>query len=279
MMIGKNIRLERIINRQTRRTVIVPMDHGVTIGPISGLIDMKQAVNTVVEGGANAIVVHKGIVRAGHRQSGKDIGLIIHMSASTVMSPDPTGKVLVCTVEEALRKGADGVSIHVNLGAPTEDDMLNHLGEVSRGCEEWGMPLLAMMYTRGAKLKSESEPAAVSHAARIAAELGADIVKVTYTGSAKSFRSVVEGCPIPVLIAGGEKADSDRAVFEAVRGALDAGGAGVCMGRNAFQHRNPLGMMRAIGAMVHENATPQQAAAILAGRSLKPRARGRRARA
>ena len=133
------------------------------------------------------------------------------------------------------------------------------------------MPLLAMMYNRGAKVKSESDPGAVSHAARIAAELGADIVKVTYTGSAKSFRRVVEGCPIPVLIAGGEKADTDRAVFEAVRGALDAGCAGVCMGRNAFQHRDPLGMMRAIGAMVHENATPEQAAAVLAGSARRPR--------
>jgi class I fructose-bisphosphate aldolase len=128
---------------------------------------------------------------------------------------------------------------------------------------EWGMPLLAMMYTRGAKLKSESDPEAVSHAARIAAELGADLVKVTYTGSAESFRQVTEGCPIPVLIAGGEKAGSERAVFENVRGALDAGGAGVCIGRNVFQHRDPLSMMRAICATVHQNASAEDALDIL----------------
>jgi len=140
MMIGKNIRLERIINRKTGKTVIVPMDHGVTEGPIRGLIDMKKAVDNVVNGGANAIIVHKGIVKVGHRQSGKDIGLIIHLSASTSMSPDPTGKVLVCTVEEALQIGADGVSIQVNLGAPTDDVMLDHFGQISRNCMQWGMP-------------------------------------------------------------------------------------------------------------------------------------------
>ncbi len=279
MSYGKKIRLERIIDRNSGRTVIVPMDHGVTVGPIKGLVDMKKMVDAVSLGGANAVLGHLGLPLHGHRQSGKDVGLILHLSGSTIWSPDPNAKILVNTVENAIRMGADAVSIHVNIGATSESVMLRDLGDIAVKCIDWGMPLLAMMYTRGAKLKSESEPAAVSHAARIAAELGADIVKVTYTGSAKSFRSVVEGCPIPVLIAGGEKADSDRAVFEAVRGALDAGGAGVCMGRNAFQHRNPLGMMRAIGAMVHENATPQQAAAILAGRSLKPRARGRRARA
>lgn len=263
MMIGKNIRLERIINRQTRRTVIVPMDHGVTIGPISGLINMKQAVNTVVEGGANAIVVHKGIVRAGHRQSGKDIGLIIHMLASTVMSPDPTGKVLVCTVEEALRKGADGVSIHVNLGAPTKDDMLNHLGEVSRGCEEWGMPLLAMMYTRGAKIKSEYDVKFIKHAARVGAELGADIVKVNYPGSPQAFEEVTSGCSVPVVIAGGEKMESDLAILNMVEGAIKAGGAGVSIGRNVFQHADPRKMIAAISAIVHGEVPAKEAAKLL----------------
>jgi DhnA family fructose-bisphosphate aldolase class Ia len=128
------------------------------------------------------------------------------------------------------------------------------------------------MYTRGKKLKSESDPEAVSHAARIAAELGADLVKVTYTGSAASFRKVTSGCPIPVLIAGGEKAETDKEVFENVRGALDAGGSGVCIGRNVFQHRDPLSMMRAICAMVHDNATVAEAVKILGGsRKTKPK--------
>ena len=127
-MIGKKIRLERIIDRNSGRTVIVPMDHGVTVGPIEGLADMRTAVTNMVEGGANAILMHKGIVRAGHRASGRDVGLIIHLSAGTTMSPDPNAKELVCTVEEAVKLGADAVSIHINLGAETDTLMLRQLG-------------------------------------------------------------------------------------------------------------------------------------------------------
>ena len=272
MILGKRIRMERIVDRNSGKTVVVPMDHGVTVGPIPGLVDMCAAVDAVVEGGANAVLGHMGLPLHGHRQSGKDVGLILHLSGSTVWSPDPNAKMLVNTVETALKMGADAVSIHVNVGAESEAEMLRDLGTVSVACMEWGMPLLAMMYTRGKKLKSESDPEAVSHAARIAAELGADLVKVTYTGSARSFRTVTEGCPIPVLIAGGEKAGSDRAVFENVRGALEAGGSGVSIGRNVFQHRDPLHMMRAICAMVHNDASVADAIQILAaGRKRAPK--------
>jgi len=265
-MIGKNIRLERIINRKTGKTVIVPMDHGVTVGPIRGLIDMKKAVDNVVNGGGNAIIVHKGIVRAGHRQSGNDIGLIVHMSASTSMSPDPTGKVLVCTVEEALQIGADGVSIHVNLGAPTDDVMLEHFGQISGRCMQWGMPLVAMMYTRGAKIKSEYDVAYVKHAARVGAELGADIVKVNYTGSPQSFEQVTGGCPVPVVIAGGEKLESDDDILNMVEGAIKAGAAGVSIGRNVFQHAAPTRMIAAISMVVHEGASARVAVRALKGK-------------
>ena len=115
-ILGKKIRLERILNRNTGRTVIVPMDHGISVGPIAGLIDMKTAIQKVAEGGANAIVEHKGLVAEGHRRQGRDVGLIIHMSASTSLAVQPHAKCLVCSVEEAIRLGADGVSIHVNLG-------------------------------------------------------------------------------------------------------------------------------------------------------------------
>ena len=130
-MLGKKIRLERIMNRETKRTVIVPMDHGVTQGPIKGLIDPKDIVNKVAEGGANAIICHRGFALAGHRGYGKDVGLIIHLSASTKFSPDPNHKVLVCTVEDAIKLGADAVSIHINVGANDEDEMLTKFGIIS----------------------------------------------------------------------------------------------------------------------------------------------------
>jgi len=264
-MIGKKIRLERIIDRDSRRTVIIPMDHGVTVGPIDGLADMRTTISKVVAGGANAILMHKGIVRAGHRGTGRDVGLIVHLSGGTSLSPDPNAKELVCTVEEAIKLGADAVSVHINLGAETDREMLEQLGFVSERCLEWQMPLVAMMYTRGEKIADEYEVNNVKHAARVGAELGADIVKVVYTGSAESFAEVVEGCPVPVVIAGGAKMDSDEDIFRMVAGALEAGAAGLSIGRNAFQHGNPTKMIEVLSKMVHKNASVEQAVESLLG--------------
>uniref|UniRef100_A0A7C3SJ04 2-amino-3,7-dideoxy-D-threo-hept-6-ulosonate synthase n=1 Tax=Desulfobacca acetoxidans TaxID=60893 RepID=A0A7C3SJ04_9BACT len=264
-MVGKLIRMERIMNRETGRTVIVPMDHGVTVGPIEGLIDMKSTVNQVASGGANAIVLHKGLVEGGHRRRGKDVGLIIHLSASTALSPFPNAKTLVCTVEEAIKLGADAVSVHINIGNGSEKEMLSDLGFVAMKAQEWGMPLLAMMYPRGEKIKDEYDVKVIKHVARLGAELGADIIKCSYTGSVESFREVVVGCPVPVVIAGGPKMSSDREILEMVKGAVEAGGAGVSIGRNIFQHRDPSRMVGAISLIVHENASVEEALSFLQG--------------
>lgn len=261
--LGKRIRMERIINRNTGNTVIVPMDHGISMGPIEGLKNMKDAIHNVAEGGANAIVEHKGLVGEGHRGEGKDIGLIIHLSASTSLSPYPNVKTLVCTVEEAIKLGADAVSIHINLGNGQEKEMLRDFGRVSNEARIWGMPLLAMIYPRGEKIKDEYDVNAVKHAARVGNEMGADIVKVSYTGSVETFKEVVEGCAVPVVIAGGPKMDSDREILEMVKGAIEAGGKGVSIGRNVFQHRNPTAMVRAISAIVNENSSVENALKIL----------------
>lgn len=265
MQIGKEIRLDRILNRQTNKTVIVPMDHGVTVGPVPGLIDMPAMVNHVARGGADAVLGHVGLPRLGHRGYGPDIGLILHLSASTSLGPDPNNKVLVSNVERAIKYGADAVSIHVNLGAENESHMLRDLGDVAMRCEEWGMPLVAMMYTRGSKVKNEYDPKVVKHAARVGAELGADIVKVAYTGSPESFSEVVSGCFVPVVIAGGEKMETDQQVMEMVKGSLEAGGAGVSIGRNAFQHREPKRLVWAISQMVHHDWSVKQALNYLEG--------------
>ena len=267
-MIGKQIRLERIIDRNTYNTVIVPMDHGVSSGPIYGITDLKEAIDRVVRGGANAIVEHKGMVGAGHRRSGKDVGLIIHLSASTSLSPYPNTKTMVCTVEEAVRLGADAVSIHVNIGDEMERQMLNDFGMVSRRAQEWGMPLLAMIYPRGGKIADEYDPKVLKHAARLGAELGADIVKISYSGTVESFQEVVAGCRVPIVIAGGEKMESDKQILETVKGAMDAGAAGVSIGRNVFQHKNPTRMVGAVSMIVHENAAVEEAAAYLNSHTL-----------
>ncbi|HIX41414.1 2-amino-3,7-dideoxy-D-threo-hept-6-ulosonate synthase [uncultured Desulfovibrio sp.] len=263
MYLGKQVRLERIINREDHRTIIVPMDHGVTIGAVDGLVDMREAVNDMAIGGADAVLMHKGLIRCSHRSAGKDVGLIVHLSASTMLTPNANTKTLVGTVEEGIKHGADAVSVHVNLGDPNERLMLADLGKVAAACDDWHMPLLAMMYARGPEIANSFDPKVVAHCARVGVELGADIVKVSYTGDMDSFADVVSGCCVPVVIAGGERMDSTRQVLQMVHDSIKAGGAGVSMGRNVFQHPRRIELMRALRAIVHDNADVDHALAIV----------------
>ena len=258
-LIGKSVRLERIVNRETKKTVIVPMDHGVTVGPIKGLTNLNEMVDKVAEGGANAVLGHRGLPLYGHRRYGKDIGLIIHLSGASSLSPDPNNKVLVMNVDEAIVMGADAVSVHINVGADYESDMFKLLGSVSGECMRWGMPLVAMMYPRGKKVKSEHDVEAVKLAARVGAELGADIVKTNYTGDVDSFREVVQGCMVPVVVAGGPRMENSKQVLQMVWEASQAGAAGASIGRNVFQAPDPTKMVRAIAKIVHEDYTSSEA--------------------
>lgn len=257
--IGKSVRLERILEKKSKHTIIVPMDHGVSVGPIKGLIDMPKMINKAADGGANAVLMHKGIVRHGHRGYGKDVGLIMHLSASTALAPDPNNKVLVTTVEEALKLGADAVSVHINIGAENEADMLQKLGDTASKCQEWGMPLLAMMYPRGAKVGSEHDVEVVKLAARAGAELGADIIKTNYTGDPDTFKEVVRGCPVPVVIAGGPQMDTTEDVLQMVHDAISVGCSGTSIGRNVFQHPDPTAMIRAMSKIVHDGSDVEEA--------------------
>ncbi len=261
--IGKKVRMERIINRKSRNMLIVPMDHGISIGPVKGLVEMTDTINKVAEGGANAVLMQKGMVKHGHRGFGPDIGLIVHVSASTSLGPDPDNKVTVCSVERAIRYGADAVSMHINIASETEADQLVELGMLSEECDYWGVPLVAMMYPRGKKVKNPHDPETVAHVARVGAELGADLVKTNYTGDEDSFKDVVRGCQVPVVIAGGPKADTDRDILEMVRGAMNAGARGAAIGRNIFQHEDPTRMTRAVAVIVHENGTVEEALEVL----------------
>ncbi len=263
MYFGKQIRLERILNRNNGRTIIVPMDHGVSMGAVPGLLDMKETVNDMAQGGADAVLMHKGLVRCSYRRAGSDIGLIIHMSASTDLSPQSNYKTLVSSVEEGIRHGADCVSIHVNLGDPNEEKMLADFGRVAEAADNWGMPLLAMMYGRGPKIKNSYAPEVVAHCARVGVELGADIVKVSYTGDMASFADVVSSCCVPVVIAGGPRMESTRDVLTMVHDSLKAGGAGLSMGRNVFAHPRRVQMVRALRALVHEDADVETALKIV----------------
>jgi len=238
------------------------MDHGVTIGPCKGIEQMQKTVNNLVKGKADAILVHKGIAKQVYAVN---VGLIVMLSGASSLSPNPNNKVQVCSVQEAIRLGADGVSLHINVGAQDEDKMLMTLGKVADECDMFGMPLLAMMYPRGPKITNEHAPDVVAHAARLGAELGADIVKTNYTGDLDTFKNVVECCPVPVVIAGGPKAKTAKDTLEMTAEALKAGSAGLSIGRNVFQHENQVAMVKALSAMVHDGASVGEALKILGG--------------
>jgi fructose-bisphosphate aldolase/2-amino-3,7-dideoxy-D-threo-hept-6-ulosonate synthase len=165
----------------------------------------------------------------------------------------------VASVEETISLGADAVSVHVNVGAANESEQLKNLGDTAEICASWGMPLFAMMYPRGPKIKNQHDPTLVAHAARVGAELGADIIKTVYTGDIKSFGKIIRGCPVPIVIAGGPKMATDRDVLQMASEAMEAGAIGISIGRNIFQHRNPTAMTRALVQIVHENTTVDKA--------------------
>ena len=259
MNVGKTRRLKRIM-QQDNRTVIIPMDHGVTVGPIQGIENMQTITDKLVAGKADAILVHKGIAK---RIDIDNAALIVMLSGMSNLSPNVNQKVQVCSVQEAVRMSADGVAVHINVGSPYENEMLATLGKVSEECELYGMPLLAMMYPRGPKITNEHDPTVVAHAARIGAELGADIIKTNYTGSIESFKVVIESCPAPIVIAGGPKCKSIGEVLQTTYDAVKAGAAGLSIGRNVFQCEDPTKITKALASIVHQGATVEQAQKIL----------------
>jgi len=185
------------------------------------------------------------------------------LSGITIHCPDPNNKVQICSVDNAVRLGADAVSVHINVGAKQEAQMLSTLGKVACECDDYGMPLLAMMYPRGPNIKDSHAVDVVAHAARLGAELGADIIKTNYTGDVESFKDVVSSCPVPVIIAGGPKMETSRDVLQMVKDSITAGGAGFSIGRNVFQHEDPTKIVKALSAIVHKEASVNEALKIL----------------
>jgi fructose-bisphosphate aldolase / 2-amino-3,7-dideoxy-D-threo-hept-6-ulosonate synthase len=263
MVLGRDIRLSRILKKD--RMLCIPMDHGISNGPIPGLENIHSVIYQCEKAGLTCVLVNKGIIKTLPRAI--DIGLIVHLSGSTSIGPAPNRKVLMGTVEEALRLGADAVSVHINIGAKEEPEMLYNLGMISDKCDEWNIPLIAMMYPRGETIKNQYDPEIVAHTARIGAEAGADIVKSVYTGEVNSFRKVVKSCPVPIVIAGGPKAKTDKDIVEMCFGAMEAGAKGVTFGRNIFQHRNPPAIIHALSNIILGGKSPKEVLADLEQRA------------
>ncbi len=255
---GLSARLNRISTGD--RYLIVPMDHGITLGAVEGLKNIESTIDAVTRGGADAVLTQKGIAPRVHPNT-NGAGYIVHLNASTALGPDANDKRPTGTVKGAIRAGADAISMHINVGSNHEPGQIEFLADLTEQAADYGLPTLAMAYARGANLEGddpEHDAGNLGHAVRLAEELGADVVKTAYSGDADGFRSVVESTRLPVVIAGGEP-EGDRATLEAVRGAVDAGAAGVSMGRSIFQHDDPEAITRAVSAVVHEDQTADEA--------------------
>ncbi|MEM2808570.1 MAG: 2-amino-4,5-dihydroxy-6-one-heptanoic acid-7-phosphate synthase, partial [Candidatus Caldarchaeum sp.] len=166
--------------------------------------------------------------------------------------------------EEALRLGVDAVSVHINIGGVDDDVMLEHLGLVADACDEWQVPMIAMMYPRGENIKNPSDPAVISHVARVGAELGADIVKTPMpSANVEEIEAVTRSCPVPVVAAGGPKMERDEDVLRLAYASVAGGCMGITFGRNVFQHRSPENMVKALRRIVIEGRRVEEALPVL----------------
>lgn len=248
--LGRSFRMKRLF-RSDGRIVVVALDHGGFMGPAPGWVDPAPTVEAVVKGGADAILTTIGVVeKCGHIAAGKS-GIILSTPMSTSMD---------ATVDAAMNLGVDALKIFAVVGGAEEQATMASLWSTSLACKKRGLPLLAEMYpVKSEKVPNPTERDVVAKYSRIGAEMGADFVKTFYTGDSQSFRYVAESCPVPVIILGGAKTDSDRDLLKMAKDSLDAGGSGVAFGRNVWQHKNPEGITRAVAGVVHQGWSVEEA--------------------
>jgi 2-amino-4,5-dihydroxy-6-oxo-7-(phosphonooxy)heptanoate synthase len=249
---GRSLRLGRLLKSEDAPLFLVPLDHTVTDGPFTDAHRYDRLLNILAENGADAIVVHKGRLRLLQKSVYAKLSVIVHISASTKYSTDPSYKYQVGDVEDCLRRGADAVSVHVNVGSPTEDQQIRSMAQVADACDRAGLPLLAMIYPRGPGIKDHPPLETLCHAASLAVDLGADIVKLPLNGSAQDMKQVIDSCPIPVLSAGGSQV-SDKEFSTFVENAMKSGARGLAAGRNIFMAADPGAKVREVRRILHAN--------------------------
>lgn len=243
------------------RTVIIALDHGLIDGPCPGFERPGETIAAVVAGGPDAVLTSRGIAEAFAAEL-SPVGLILRSDGSTTGlgsdGPGPAGSFF--GPEDALRLGADAVAVTAMPGSDSEADTLRNLARTVSEAGRWGLPVMAEMVPGGFGASSEQRGTeAVALAARLGAELGADLIKAPHC---PDFYQVAASTFAPVVILGGSKG-SEADTLAVVRTALDAGAAGVAMGRNVFQSPDPAAMTRALVAMVHDNASLADALAVL----------------
>lgn len=250
-MEGCKRRVRRLFSARSDKTILLPLDHGVTEGLLPGLEDMKTLLQQLDPKLVQGVILHKGLARELGSFVDTRQNLIVHLSAGTRHGLPPYNRSLVCSIQEALRIGADAVSVHINIGNDLEDRMLSDMGMVVDEAHQLGIPVLAAVFARGGQIVNELDPTLVAHCIRLGAELGADIVIVPFSGETDSFARAIAACPVPVLIAGGPRQPGFENFLQMIKQVMDTGAKGVSIGRNIFQHPEPIKALEMIAEIVH----------------------------
>jgi class I fructose-bisphosphate aldolase/fructose-bisphosphate aldolase/2-amino-3,7-dideoxy-D-threo-hept-6-ulosonate synthase len=245
---GKKIRTNRFHYRHSPFGMIVPIDHGLTIGPVDGLGTVSQIARWIRHPGITGVIAHKGMLERladagllGHS------GVMLHVNGMSVLAPNPDRKELVASVRTALRLGADGISLQVNFDGENDAHNLKMLGAVADSAAEHGLPVLTMLYDKAIAIPDERRIQRLRHLVRIAIELGSDAIKLAAPADVRDIPRILEGLSedVSIYFAGGPVcADSD--LHALARATIAAGGKGLCIGRNVFQRPSPNEILSAL---------------------------------
>ena len=259
MAVGKSIRMNSIFRKSTGRSVVVAIDHGGIAGPISGIENPKEVLKQCIEGGADAILTTRGFVKASINEWNRGTGLILRLTGGFTTLGGKFEEELISSIETALMYNASGAAVTVKFGHAREGEFIKQASLIADSCDRWGMPLMIEAMAKGGSVKQSNDPDGVKLAARAAQEIGADIIKTYYTGSIESFRKVTAGCPVPVLILGGQKTADISVIFKEIHDSIEAGSAGIAIGRNIWQQKDTKKMVQTMCGLVHENWSVEQA--------------------
>ncbi len=261
---GKAIRMNRLIQAETNACIICAIDHGMT-SPVflDGLYDTTARVREVIAGGANVLMLGRGIAKANVHLFRRDTALALMLTASAAGRPAGAQITPIGSVDEALRSGADAVVVYVALAGDNETEAITYLSTVGERCEQLGVPLIAEAeypnaYQNLSAMSNSYGPEYLKRNARLCVELGADIVKVNWSGDQRSFAEIIKACGRPVVLAGGSLI-SDGELLTRMVLAREVGAIGCSIGRNIFQHRRPELIMGAISRVFRDGWSHTQA--------------------
>jgi len=259
---GKVLRMYRILNPKTNKTIIVPMDHG-GFGILKGVENIRETVKRVIDGGANAVVLQPGAAKVSYKELAGKAGLIFRISRVTTFNKNlGLYESTTYTVDSAIVLGADAVIVSFYMGGKYEFESMRDIGFICAEADKWGLPCFVEALPSQDRFKGFDDPEGIVNAIRSAAELGADMIKAYLPAEIDIMKEAVKKTPVPIVLAGGEAA-TEREVLRLARLAMDAGLAGLCFGRKIFQYKDPTAIIKALSTIVHENASIDEALKLL----------------